>query len=239
MKKTSCSCSISADGLTSFRVRAVEANGLKVVFSQTDCTGPLKTAVTGIKRTVDGIKLTWKAAPGATHYRVLRGTTSKESSMKVIKVVTGTSFTDTGVKTGTKYYYRIRPIVKDGDSAVFSGKASAYKCMLAVKAPAKPTLTQSGSSVKAAWKKVAGATGYEVRYAADSTFKNCKKVLLTSNPDAPAKVLKDLPAGDRLYVGVRSYKTVDGVKKFSPWCTKASIKDKLNMYVPTRGCRPA
>lgn len=53
------------------------------------------------------IKLTWTKATGAKGYRIFRAT-SKDGPYKRIKVLTGTSYTDTGLKTGKTYYYKVR-----------------------------------------------------------------------------------------------------------------------------------
>ena len=51
-------------------------------------------------------KLTWNAVSGAETYKVYRST-SKNGSYTQIKVVTGTSYTDTSASAGKDYYYKI------------------------------------------------------------------------------------------------------------------------------------
>ena len=75
------------------------------------------------------------------------------------------------------------------------------------------------------WKKVAGASGYELQYSTRSNFKSSvvKKSLSSSKSSASYKKLKK---GKTYYVRMRSYVNVDGVKKYSKWSPKKSVKIK-------------
>jgi hypothetical protein len=51
------------------------------------------------------VSLSWPAVPGASGYDVLRSTVSGGPYTIVASNVTGTSFTNAGLTTGTTYYY--------------------------------------------------------------------------------------------------------------------------------------
>lgn len=51
-------------------------------------------------------KLTWTKVNGATSYLIYRSTTKGSGFVKIAEV-TGTSYKDSGLKDGTKYYYRV------------------------------------------------------------------------------------------------------------------------------------
>lgn len=55
------------------------------------------------------IKVTWKKTKNAKKYQVYRST-SKNGSYKLVKTTKATSFKNTGLFAGTKYYYKIRAI---------------------------------------------------------------------------------------------------------------------------------
>lgn len=56
------------------------------------------------------VTLTWEASPEATNYEVLRAATrgGPYARLALAGKVTGTSYTDTGLTNGSKYYYRVR-----------------------------------------------------------------------------------------------------------------------------------
>ena len=77
------------------------------------------------------VALSWTASSGASTYNVYRGTTAGgESATPVVAGVSTTSYTDTGLTDGTKYYYVVAAVNTYGTSAK-SSEASAT--------PAAPT----------------------------------------------------------------------------------------------------
>ena len=78
------------------------------------------TAVPGRKK----VTLSWTASPGATSYTVKRGTQSGGPYLAIATGVIGTSFTNSGLRTGTTYYYVVAAVNAAGSSAD-SDRASA------------------------------------------------------------------------------------------------------------------
>lgn len=64
-------------------------------------------------------------------------------------------------------------------------------------------------------------TGYQIRYSAKSTMANAKTVTVSKNTTLN-KTVKNLKAGQKYYVQVRTYKTVNKVKYVSDW-SKAKV----------------
>ena len=85
------------------------------------------TAPTGVKAVAGNaqIGLSWTAVSGASSYNVYRAATAGAESATPIKTgVTATSYTDTGLTNGTKYYYKIAA-VNGGGISVLSSEVSA------------------------------------------------------------------------------------------------------------------
>ena len=104
------------------------------------------------------IKLTWSPANGAAKYKVYRAT-SKNGSYKLLGTTKGTVFTNTSATTGKTYYYYVKAVDSKGNNAKKSNTVSKT-CDLArpnvtakLNSKGKPSLT---------WKKVSGASKYEV-----------------------------------------------------------------------------
>jgi len=100
--------------------------------------------------------LTWNAVSSATSYKVYRAT-SQKGTYSLLGTVTATSYTNTGAKAGTTYYYKVKAVNSAGESAfsnVVSGKTTVTTLTMGHSATSgKPQLT---------WKAVSGAASYRV-----------------------------------------------------------------------------
>jgi hypothetical protein len=84
-------------------------------------------AVTGLAATSGAaqVTLSWNAVTGATSYRLYRTAESGyESATPSVTGITGTSYTDTGLNSGTTYYYQVVAVNSSGPSG-FSPEAHA------------------------------------------------------------------------------------------------------------------
>ncbi len=73
------------------------------------------------------------------------------------------------------------------------------------------------------WKKVSGATGYEVMYATNNKFtKNKKTVKVKKNK----VTLKRLKSKKKYYVKVRAYKKANGGTNYGKWSKVVKKKAK-------------
>lgn len=89
------------------------------------------------------VKISWKKVKGAKGYRIYRAA-SKNGKYKKIKTTKGTSYTNTKLSSGKRYYYKVRAY-----SGSKTGKYSA----------AKSAVTKSHS-----WKRVAATGHYNTKY---------------------------------------------------------------------------
>ena len=126
--------------------------------------------------------LTWNAVSGATSYKVYRAT-SQNGTYSLLGTVTTTSYTNTGAKAGTTYYYKVKAVNSAGESAfsnVVSGKTTVTTLTMGHSATSgKPQLT---------WKAVSGAASYKVYRATAKngayTVINTTKALTYTNVGA-------------------------------------------------------
>ncbi len=100
------------------------------------------------------VHLAWTAnqEPTLAGYNIYRGTTSgftPSAASQVATGVTGQTHTDTGLNSGTQYYYRITAVDTAGNESVASGQASAVTQLAApVNLAATPF---SASQINLAW----------------------------------------------------------------------------------------
>jgi regulation of enolase protein 1 (concanavalin A-like superfamily) len=110
-----------AAGTYSYRVRGTNAVG-DSAYSNTSSTATLPAAPTTLALSVvssSSIKLTWvDNATNETGYKIERSTDGTTfTQLSTIAAANSTTFTDTGLAAGTKYFYRVRATNAGGDSA--------------------------------------------------------------------------------------------------------------------------
>lgn len=104
------------------------------------------------------VSLSWSTATGAASYNIYRSTTNGGPYTSITNVA-ATSYVNSGLISGTTYYYAIKAKNNIGLSA-YSNQASATPIELA--APANLTATAGSAQAVLSWSAGAGATGYNV-----------------------------------------------------------------------------
>ncbi len=170
----------------------------------------------------NSITLRWNSNPGATGYEIYRKSGSSYVRIKTITSSGITSYRNTGLKTGTTYYYKIRAISADTEGQkVQSNYASAY----ARPVPSTPSVSLKAGSRKATvkWSRVSGASGYQVvrSLKKSSGFRTAKTVTSGSRT---YYVNKKLKKGKTYYFKVRAYRKVSGKKIYGSYSTVKAVR---------------
>lgn len=143
------------------------------------------------------IQLIWTAAPGATHYRVMRRDRTG-SAFKWQASVTGLYFTDQNPLAGVNTYY-VYPICKI-NGQVTAGKTSPAKAMTVAPKPVTGLKTSvSGRNVALSWQASRGANLY--RIFRRTALTNDKLVLIRNT--TALQYLDQNPVGGWQYYTVR------------------------------------
>jgi fibronectin type 3 domain-containing protein len=107
------------------------------------------------------VALTWNASAGAATYNIYRGTSKGgEGSVPYRTGITGTAFTDTGVTSGTRYFYVVTAVNAAGESAKSNEVGATPLAGLA--APGNVTATAHNAQVTLSWTAPAGAVSYNI-----------------------------------------------------------------------------
>lgn len=164
----------------------------------------------------NAVKITWKKADYAKKYEVYRATSSN-GTYKKVKTTTSRSYTDSGLTTGKKYYYKVRAINGTAKGSYSSWK-SAVPVLNGIKSfeAEKTALT----SIKLTWGKVNGAQKYEI-YRATSKNGTYKKIYTTKSTSYTDK---NLATKKTYYYKVRAYRVVNDVKKYSAYTSVKSVR---------------
>ena len=85
--------------------------------------------ISSLKISTDGkskqLTLTWSWVPRTLGFEVWRSTTGKTGSYKRIAEVYESTYTDTGLKNATTYYYAVRGFAWNGEKTIYSPYAKA------------------------------------------------------------------------------------------------------------------
>ncbi len=184
---------------------------------------PGKTSKIAASSSTSKIKLTWKAVPGATGYNVYYYSNSAKSYKK-LKVVTSTTYTVSGLKSGTDYKFAVKAYTKSG-STVY--QASGYKTFTYTTKPGTPTLTATAGTKKAAlkWNKQTGADGY-VLYMATSKSGTYTKIATLKGNGSVSYTKTGLTKGKTYYFKVAAYSTVGSTNVYGAYSAVKYAKIK-------------
>ena len=158
------------------------------------------------------LKITWKEVPGASGY-FLERSTGKTTGYKQVNATTAVSFTDTSLKAGTRYYYRVRAYNLVDGVKVVSGKFSAAAAGVPLtKAALTKVSSVSANQIKLTWEKAAGATGYEVFRSSSKTgtYTAVRKI------NALSMIVTGMEPGNTYYFKVRAYKKINTATYYGP-----------------------
>lgn len=174
-------------------------------------------------KSTSSVDLSWTASTGATGYYIYRST-SKNGKYTKVATVLSPSYTDKGLTKGSTYYYLVMAYVNSSGSVIKSEYSDIVSVTATSPAPTSVTATKAKSgSATIKWSKCAGAAGYEI-YMKLSTASKYTKVATITNASTLTYTKTGLTAGKTYYVTIRSYITVNGTKKYSPYSKVVSVK---------------
>lgn len=159
------------------------------------------------------IRLTWRAVPGITKYEISRAAT-KTGNYKPLAETGTLSYTDSGVPTGTTYYYKVRAYCLVEKAKVFGTSAPIVTAAAKLSVPASVKAARvSSSRIKITWAKVPGASQYLVYR---STLPSGKYALMKTTSRL-YYTNTGLKAGTTYYYKVLAYRVVARKKVYSKY----------------------
>lgn len=162
------------------------------------------TGLGAISASYNSIKVSWTASPGASGYAVYRSMTQASGFTRLADTAT-TTYSNTGLVTGTQYYYKVKAYVTIGESKLYSAATAAVG---AKPLPAAPTglevETAAGTGLVCTWTAASGASGYAV-YRATSAAGTYAKAGETSSTSFTCT---GLTIGQKYFFKVKTFRTV-------------------------------
>ena len=158
----------------------------------------------------------WDKDEDADGYRLIVNGTQKEAAA----TKTGYIYEDSSVGIGKTYKFEVTPYVLDKGQPVYGDTfRTAVVPKVSLKKAVLKKLKADKKSFTAKWKKVSGASGYQISYR--SGGKTARK---TVNGSAKASlVIKGLKKGRKYSVRVRAWKKVNGKKYYGAWSAARNV----------------
>lgn len=187
--------------------------------------------ITSVHASRNSIYVCWPKSTDCTGYEVQYSVNSNYSKAKTVKFSSSTTTGELkGLQYSKKYYIRARKYKGN----LRSSWTKTY-CYTRNKNEARKTYIKSVSPVvggfKVTWNPITKAngylpaTGYQLRYSTDSTFKTGVKTINVSGSTS-SKTINGVGCKKRYYVQVRTYRTVNKKNYYSVWCAKKSVMTK-------------
>ena len=141
----------------------------------------------------------WNSVDGASSYRVERRKSGDEKYITVKSSTTETSYTDSGLLTGERYYYRVYAKNEGGESA------SSESVGVYTKAKAPTIVVLNDTQLKITWNGISGAENYTVmrRKYNEESYSEIKTVTGTAYTDT------NLSGGTKYYYWIKANCVVD------------------------------
>lgn len=175
--------------------------------------------LSGTSNSPAGIVFKWKRAANASGYKIYRraGNSSKWVNIATVSGSNTLVYTDGSVKAGTMYTYTVRAYKGSALSAY--NKNGSRIVRLTAPVQYKPSSKASGK-LTVRWKKAAGASGYQIQYAASRSMRGARTV----STSALTRTLSGLKKGSTYYVRIRAYKKVSGKTYYGAWSSVKNAK---------------
>ena len=182
--------------------------------------------VTGVKvsnATAYGHTISWSQAQGANYYHIYRYSSAEGKYVAVAKTQ-ALSYSFEDLSAGKTYGYKIKAVCMQNGSELSAGDFSAvYKFATT---PAKVTELKSksvtASSVSLSWKKVSGATLYQI-----AVYDAAKgKYVVYGTSDTNSATVKNLPSKTTAKFKVRAVRVVNEKKYYGYYSSVLSVKTK-------------
>ncbi|MDI9520956.1 MAG: hypothetical protein QM308_07405 [Bacillota bacterium] len=164
------------------------------------------------------LKITWNRVPGARSYWLFRSTDL--DSWTLVRHTTGTSCSNTYLKAGTRYFYKVF-YDRDGvsnwlASSIASGVPMAKTRITSLTSP-------SARRIRMTWARAAGASGYQVAMATSPNGIYRTVRIVTGGTTA---IFSGVKSGSALFFKVRPYRRIYTTTYWGQYSAYRSVRVK-------------
>lgn len=168
------------------------------------------------------MKLYWNSCSGANGYEVYRSNSS-DGEYKLLAKINGketNSYTDSKAVPGKTYYYKLKSTNVVNGTEGYSSYSQAVKGKTIAKTKITSITSSNSTTMKISWKKVSGATSYDIYRSTNST--NGFKKITTVKGSSKSYTDKKVTAGKKYYYKILTIGKLNGKKINSGYTSAVS-----------------
>ncbi len=167
--------------------------------------------------------LTWTPVVGVTGYCIYRSLASGDGFEEVARITSAatTSWRDTGLTSGTTYYYKIRTYTKSGSDIKYSKYSAVASGTTVVSPEISSVKSKSSKNLEISWSTINGVSNYEL-YRAGKKNGTYKKIATLTGINRVNYMDKKVTAGKKYFYKIRSVSQVDGTTVYSEYSAPVS-----------------
>ncbi len=213
-----------------YKMRTFTKSGSKTTYgsySKVESGGTIaKTAISSLKsKNHKSLEISWNVVGSVTGYEISRST-SKDGTFKQIAMIASQSqsnYTDSTVKAGKLYYYKIRAVGQEGTTTVYSDWSDAVSGRTAIKPAGIRVRSKNSTTLEISWKGDKNAAGYTIKRAESKNGKYTK-IATVKGGNTTSYDNKKVKAGKTYYYQVEAYNYNGEKKGYSGYSSAASGK---------------
>jgi Zn-dependent metalloprotease/uncharacterized protein YjdB len=173
-----------------------------------------------VSASYSSIKTSWGAVKEANGYEVYRAASSTGIYSKV-STTTSLSYTNTGLKTGIAYYYKVRSYRMVGSTRIYGNFTAVVSARPIPEVPASPKAVSAAyDSIKISWAAAGGASGYDVYRSTSSTG----TYTFVASTSSTSYINTKLTTNKTYYYKIKSYNTAGTSKLYGSFSSVVSTK---------------
>ncbi len=179
--------------------------------------------VKAVSASYTSIAVSWSSVATATGYEVWRAAASTGTYTK-IGTTASNLFSNTGLITGTTYYYKVRACLVSGTSTTYSEFSSIVSAKPILGTPISVKAAPvSFDGIKVSWGAVTGTSMYEIYRSTSSSG----AYTLLASTTAISYTNAAVNTGTTYYYKIRSYRLIGSTKVYGAYSIVVSAKTTL------------
>ena len=160
----------------------------------------------------DSITLKWKKLSGAKAYQIYKVTKKGSRKIASVKGASKKTFTVKGLKSDTRYCFKIRAVNKKKRTGAFSKKVYAKTAIKPSKVTGLTAEETSPVSVYLSWNTAKGASGYQIYMV---TKQGSEKIASVYGASENSYIVKDLKSDATYSFKIRAFNNTNEYGEFS------------------------
>lgn len=188
---------------------------------------PTVSAKSTYSSTTSSVTINWNKVSGASGYRIYKynSSTKKWVNIKTISGNSTTSYKTSGLSAGKTYKFKVKAYIKDNGTTYWGSASSTITTSTKPTTAKFTTASKTTTAIRLNWKKVTGASGYQIQKYNSSTKSWSTVKTITSGSTLTYRI-SGLKKGTVYKYRIRAYRTVNSNKLYGAWSATKKVTTK-------------